>query len=99
MVKRVNKAFLSLEIFGNLINITKIKGDIKNAFVFDKESGKLMLSLSEPEKITNVEYIVEHCESVILVTGNPSSPPYYYRCLDENGNPYKVSIDGRLMDE
>lgn len=97
--KQVSKPLLSLQIFGDLIGITKIKKDLKNAFVFDKESGNLMLSLSEPEKITNIKYVVEHCESVILITGNPSSPPYYYRCLDKNGNPYKVSIDGQLMDE
>lgn len=97
--KQTNKFFLNLQIAGDAINLLKIKEDLKNAFVFDKESGNLMLSLSEPEKITHIKYVVEHCESVILITGNPSSPPYYYRCLDKNGNPYKVSIDGQLMDE
>ncbi|WOO51308.1 MULTISPECIES: DUF4225 domain-containing protein [Enterobacterales] len=97
--KQANKFFLNLEIASDAINLLKIKEDLKNAFVFDKESGNLMLSLSEPEKITNIEYIVEHCETVILVTGDPNSPPYYYRCLDKNGNPYKVSVDGILMDE
>ncbi|EJF7713407.1 TPA: DUF4225 domain-containing protein [Providencia rettgeri] len=96
--KQTNKALLSIEVFGDMIALSKIKEDLKNAFVLDKKTGHLMLSLAEPEKITNVEYLINNCERVLLFTDNPDAPSIYYRCLDSKGNPYNVSSDGNLMD-
>ncbi len=97
--KQTNKALLTIEIFGDLIALSKIKEDLKNAFVFDKETGNLMLSLAEPEKITNVEYLMNNCERIMLFTNNPDAPSIYYQCLDAKGKPYNVSTDGDLMDD
>ena len=97
--KQTNKALLTIEIFGDLIALSKIKEDLKNAFVFDKETGNLMLSLAEPEKITNVEYLMNNCERIMLFTNNPDAPSIYYQCLDTKGKPYNVSSDGDLMDD
>jgi len=97
--RQTNKFLLNIELLGDLINITKIKEDLKNAFVLDKETGTLMLSVAEPEKITNIEYITEHCTRVIVITGPNDSSPSYYSCKDKKGNDYNVTQDGKLMKE
>ncbi|KJF75672.1 hypothetical protein UA45_22375 [Morganella morganii] len=88
-----------MEIIGDGINFIKIKDDIKNAFVLDKETGTIMLTVAEPEKITNIEYVKEHCSMVITIIGSDNAPSSYYMCKDKNGNRYDVSNDGKLISE
>ncbi|WP_155251378.1 hypothetical protein [Providencia alcalifaciens] len=96
---QTNKALLSIEMFGDMIALSKIKEDLKNAFVLDQKTGRLMLALSEPEKITNVEYLIDNCERIILFSSNSDDPSVYYKCMDKKGNPYNVSSEGQLMDD
>lgn len=95
--RQTNKFLLNIELLGDLINITKVKKDLENAFVLDKETGTLMLSVVEPEKITNIEYITEHCTRMIVIVGPNDSSPSYYSCKDKKGNDYNVTQDGKLM--
>ncbi|MDD9341335.1 MAG: DUF4225 domain-containing protein [Providencia heimbachae] len=97
--RQANKYLLTSELASDAINISKIMDDLKNAFVLDKETGTLMLSVAEPEKITTVEYIMEHCNLIMLITSPDDLSPSYYRCKDKKGNDYNVTQDGKLMKE
>lgn len=97
--RQANKYLFSAEIASDVINVLKIKDDLKNAFVLDKTTGTLMLSVAEPEKITNIEYLMKHCSLRITIIGPGEASPLYYQCNDINGNSYNVNQDGKLMTE
>lgn len=97
--RQANKHLLAIEIIGDGINLLKIKDDIKDAFVLDKETGTIMINVTEPEKITNIEYVQEHCSLVITITGTDNSPPTYYMCEDKSGSKYNVDSKGELINE
>lgn len=97
--KQANKYLFTAEIASDIINFIKIKDDIKNAFILDKATGTIMLTVAEPEKITNIEYLKEHCSMVITIIGSDNDPSSYYMCKDKNGNRYDVSNDGKLISE
>ncbi|HHV7360706.1 TPA: DUF4225 domain-containing protein, partial [Morganella morganii] len=97
--KQANKYLFTAEIASDIINFIKIKDDIKNAFILDKATGTIMLTVAEPEKITNIEYVKEHCSMVITIIGSDNDPSSYYICKDKNGNRYDVSEDGKLISE
>ncbi|WP_413491563.1 DUF4225 domain-containing protein [Morganella psychrotolerans] len=94
--RQANKYLFSAEIASDIINFIKIKDDIKNSFIFDKTTGNIMLSLAEPEKITNIKYVKEHCSLIMTITGTDDYPPLYYMCKDKNGNRYDVTQDGKI---
>lgn len=97
--RQANKYLFSAEIIGDLINISKIKDDFKNAFIFDRTTGTIMLGLAEPEKITNIKYVKEHCSFILFDVFGENGAPSYYVCEDKKGNRYDVSINGDLIED
>ncbi|MDD9339991.1 MAG: DUF4225 domain-containing protein [Providencia heimbachae] len=94
--KQMKSWGLMFEIVNDGLAITKIKDDIKNLIVIDKENNHISLVIGEPEKITNVKEIVENCYVAMLITGGPDDDDSLTKirvCYDKDGNRYQTDLD------
>lgn len=90
--RQMGKWALASEIFSDMVSLKSIIEDFKNIFVYDKDTKQSSLSISEPEKITNVGNLVDSCVIVHVLTfdENEEAPGHYYRCISPNGEQYEI---------
>ena len=94
--KQLKSWGLTFEIVNDGLAITKIKDDVKNLVVIDKENNHVSLVIGEPEKITNVKEILEDCYIAIYITSGPDgddSPNRIRVCHDKDGNRYQFDMN------
>jgi len=80
--RQMSKRLLVAEIAGDVIALSDIVQKTNNLFIFDKETEQTHMVVGEPENITNVGDIVEHCELYIKITGRQDEEPSYYLCTN-----------------
>lgn len=100
--RQMNKLLLSSEILSDGISLYKIYREAENILVKDEESSETNLYISKPEKIDNIEKIVDSCAIVIRITGNESdvdNQPNYSLCTRLDGTTYRQYVDGHIEDE
>ncbi|MFQ1020160.1 DUF4225 domain-containing protein [Gilliamella sp. CG13] len=97
--RQMNKLLLSSEILSDGISLYKIYREAENILVKDEESSETNLYISNPEKIDNIEKIVDSCAIVIRVTGNESDADdqsNYSLCTRLDGTTYRQYFDGHI---
>ncbi|MWP62439.1 hypothetical protein [Gilliamella sp. Pas-s25] len=95
----MNKWLLSSEIVSDVMSLSEIYQEAKNILVKDNESSETNLYISNPEKIDNIEKIVDSCAIVICVTGSESDvddQPNYSLCTRLDGTTYRQYFDGHI---
>lgn len=97
--RQMNKWLLGFEIISDGLSLSEIYGEAENILVKDNESSETNLYISKPEKIDNIEKIVDSCTIVIRITGRKSDAddqPNYSLCTRLDGTTYRQYFDGHI---
>ncbi|WP_276895239.1 DUF4225 domain-containing protein [Frischella perrara] len=96
--KQMSKNLLALEIAGDTLAVYDFLAEISNAFILNKDSEQVIMTVREPETITNVKQIVDDCHLVITITGDDEDVPAYYLCKRNNNTEYRKDFDGNIIE-
>ena len=95
--KYMSNKLLSVEIYSDLSLTVDIIKQFNNAFFYNKDNEQVIMTVKEPETITNVGQIVDDCHLVITVTGTDEDVPAYYRCKTSDNTEYRKDLDGNII--
>jgi len=87
--RQMSKRLLAMEILSDGVALSDIVKRTNNLFILDKNIGQTNMVVGDPENITSVGEIVEHCELYIKITGRQDEEPSYYRCTNAQGEQYQ----------
>ena len=96
--KQMSKHLLTLEISSDLFSIFDISRELLDAFILNKDTGQVIMTVQEPEKITNVKQIVDDCHLVITITGDNEDIPAYYVCKRNDNTEYRKDFEGNIIE-
>ena len=95
--KYMSNKLLSVEIYSDLSLTVDIIKQFNNAFFYNKDNEQVIMTVKEPETITNVGQIVDDCHLVITVTGTGEDVPAYYHCKASDNSEYRKDLDGNII--
>ena len=96
--KQMSLKLLSAEIFGDLFLGDNLFSEVVNAFILNKDTNQVIMTVREPEKITNVKQIVDECHLVITITGDDEDVPAYYVCKRNDNTEYRKDFEGNIIE-
>jgi len=96
--KQMSKNLLALEIAGDALVVVNISKEIFNAFILNKDTEQVIMTVREPEKITNVKQIIDDCHLVITITGDNEDVPAYYVCKRSDNTEYRKDFEGNIIE-
>ncbi len=96
--KQMSKHLLTLEISSDLFSIFDINRELLDAFILNKDTGQVIMTVQEPETITNVKQIVDDCHLVITITGDNEDVPAYYVCRRNDNTEYRKDFEGNIIE-
>ena len=94
----MSRKLLTLEFASNSIVIIDIIKNIGNAFILNKDKEQVIMTVREPEKITNAKQIVDDCNLVITITGTDEDAPAYYVCKRNDNTEYRKDFEGNIIE-
>ncbi|WP_334324338.1 PAAR domain-containing protein [Gilliamella apicola] len=97
--KQMTSFFLTLEVWSDIISIKKIRQEIYNSFIFNKDTQQVVMTVRKPKTIINVKQIVDDCELMITTANTNKKTPVYYLCKRKDGTKYKKDIDGNTIED
>ena len=95
--KQMRSKLLSVEIFSDTSLTFDIINQVNNAFFYNKDNEQVIMTVKEPETITNVGQIVDDCHLVITVTSTDEDVPAYYRCKASDNTEYRKDLDNNII--
>ena len=95
--KQMSDKLIALEIFSDSSLTFDIINQLSNVFFYNKTTEQVIMTVKEPETITNVGQIVDDCHLVITVTGTDEDVPAYYRCKASDNTEYKKDLDNNII--
>ena len=95
--KQMSDKLLALEIFSDSSLTFDIINQLSNVFFYNKTTEQVIMTVKEPETITNVGQIVDDCHLVITITGTDEDVPAYYRCKTSDNTEYRKDLDGNII--
>ena len=95
--KQMKDKLLYVEMLSDSTLTIEVIKQIKNAFFYNKDNEQVIMTVKEPETITNVGQIVDDCYLVITVTGTNEDTPAYYRCYASDNTEYRKDLDGNII--
>ena len=96
--KQMSRKLLTLEFASDSIVIIGIIKNIGNAFILNKDKEQVIMTVKEPETITNVKQIVDDCHLVITITGDNEDVPAYYVCRRNDNTEYRKDFEGNIIE-
>ena len=81
------------------IVIIDIIKNIGNAFILNKDKEQVIMTVKEPETITNVKQIIDDCHLVITITGTDEDAPAYYLCKRNDNMEYRKDFEGNIIED
>ena len=96
--KQMSLKLLSAEIFDDLFLGDNLFSEVVNAFILNKDTNQVIMTVREPEKITNVKQIVDECHLVITITGDDEDVPAYYVCKRNDNTEYRKDFEGNIIE-
>ena len=97
--KQMSLKLLSVEIFGDLFLGDNLFSEVVNAFILNKDTNQVIMTVRAPEKITNVKQIVDECHLVITITGDDEDVPAYYVCKRNDNTEYRKDFEGNIIED
>ncbi|WP_334319952.1 PAAR domain-containing protein [Gilliamella apicola] len=97
--KQMTSFFLTLEVWSDFILIKKIRQEIYNSFIFNKDNEQVVMTVRKPKTIINVKQIVDDCDLMITTANTDEKTPVYYLCKTNDGTEYKKDIDGNTIED
>jgi len=95
--KQMSINLLNLEMLGDSSLTFDIINQLNNVFFYNKTTEQVIMTVKEPETITNVGQIVDDCHLVITVTGTDEDVPAYYRCKTSDNTEYRKDLEGNII--
>ena len=95
--KQMSINLLNLEMLGDTSLTFDIINQLNNVFFYNKTTEQVIMTVKEPETITNVGQIVDDCHLVITVTGTDEDVPAYYRCKTSDNTEYRKDLEGNII--
>ena len=95
--KQMKDKLLYVEMLSDSTLAIEVIKQINNAFFYNKDNEQVIMTVKEPETITNVGQIVDDCHLVITVTGTDEDVPAYYRCKASDNSEYRKDLDGNII--
>ena len=95
--KYMSNKLLSVEIYSDLSLTVDIIKQFNNAFFYNKDNKQVIMTVKEPETITNVGQIVDDCHLVITITGTDEDVPAYYHCKASDNTEYRKDLDDNII--
>ena len=95
--KQMKDKLLYVEMLSDSTLTIEVIKQIKNAFFYNKDNEQVIMTVKEPETITNVGQIVDDCYLVITVTGTDEDTPAYYRCYASDNTEYRKDLEGNII--
>ncbi|OTP81450.1 PAAR domain-containing protein [Gilliamella apicola] len=97
--KQMTSFFLTLEVWSDFILIKKIRQEIYNIFIFNKDTEQVVMTVRKPKTIINVKQIVNDCELMITTANTDEKTPVYYLCNRKDGAEYKKDTNGNTIED
>ncbi len=97
--KQMTSFFLTLEVWSDFILIKKIRQEIYNIFIFNKDTEQVVMTVRKPKTIINVKQIVNDCELMITTANTDEKTPVYYLCNRKDGTEYKKDTNGNTIED
>ena len=97
--KQMTSFFLTLEVWSDFILIKKIRQEIYNSFIFNKDTEQVVMTVRKPKTIINVKQIVNDCELMITTANTDEKTPVYYLCNRKDGTEYKKDTNGNTIED
>ena len=95
--KQMKDKLLYVEMLSDSTLTIEVIKQINNAFFYNKDNEQVIMTVKEPETITNVGQIVDDCHLVITVTGTDEDVPAYYRCKASDNTEYRKDLEGNII--
>ena len=95
--KQMKDKLLYVEMLSDSTLAIEVIKQINNAFFYNKDNKQVIMTIKEPETITNVGQIVDDCYLVITVTGTNEDTPAYYRCYASDNTEYRKDLEGNII--
>ena len=95
--KNMSGKLLAVEMFSDTSLTFDIINQLSNVFFYNKTTEQVIMTVKEPETITNVGQIVDDCYLVITVTGTNEDTPAYYRCYASDNTEYRKDLEGNII--
>ena len=95
--KQMKDKLLYVEMLSDSTLAIEVIKQINNAFFYNKDNEQVIMTVKEPETITNVGQIVDDCYLVITVTGTNEDTPAYYRCYASDNTEYRKDLEGNII--
>ena len=95
--KNMSGKLLAVEMFSDFSLTFDIINQLSNVFFYNKTTEQVIMTVKEPETITNVGQIVDDCHLVITVTGTDEDVPAYYRCKTSDNTEYRKDLEGNII--
>ena len=95
--KQMKDKLLYVEMLSDSTLAIEVIKQINNAFFYNKDNEQVIMTIKEPETITNVGQIVDDCYLVITVTGTNEDTPAYYRCYASDNTEYRKDLEGNII--
>ncbi len=95
--KQMKDKLLYVEMLSDSTLTIEVIKQINNAFFYNKDNEQVIMTVKEPETITNVGQIVDDCYLVITVTGTDEDTPAYYRCYASDNTEYRKDLEGNII--
>ena len=95
--KQMKDKLLYVEMLSDSTLAIEVIKQINNAFFYNKDNEQVIMTVKEPETITNVGQIVDDCHLVITVTGTDEDVPAYYRCKTSDNTEYRKDLDDNII--
>ncbi|OTP94305.1 hypothetical protein B6D16_12040 [Gilliamella apicola] len=97
--KQMTSFFLTLEVWSDIISIKKIRQEIYNSFIFNKDTEQVVMAVRKPKTIINVKQIVDDCDLMITTANTDEKTPLYYLCKRKDGTEYKKDTNGNTIED
>ena len=97
--KQMTSFFLTLEVWSDFILIKKIRQEIYNSFIFNKDTEQVVMAVRKPKTIINVKQIVDDCDLMITTANTDEKTPLYYFCKRKDGTEYKKDTNGDIIED
>ena len=97
--KQMTSFFLTLEVWSDIISIKKIRQEIYNSFIFNKDTEQVVMAVRKPKTIINVKQIVDDCDLMITTANTDEKTPLYYLCKRKDGTEYKKDTNGDIIED
>lgn len=95
--KNMSGKLLAVEMFSDFSLTFDIINQLSNVFFYNKTTEQVIMTVKEPETITNVGQIVDDCHLVITITGTDEDVPAYYRCYASDNTEYRKDLDNNII--